>query len=225
MSDASPPKSSAGRSRRRRKEARPSEIIEAGLKEFAARGFAATRLEDVARRAGVAKGTIYLYFADKEALFVAAVQSRVTPVIAGMADLVADFPGSTRDLLTLMIRTAHAKLVEGDLKVVLRILIAEGGNFPGLVASYHRDTVARGRAVLEAIYRRGVERGEFRTGATADLPVVIMAPAIMAALWKMIFEAVDPIAADRFLAAHLDLVLNGVLAPPDGKSPSDRAGG
>src|SRR5829696_939623 len=103
---------------RRRKEARPVELIEAGLQEFATHGFAAARLDDVARRAGVVKGTIYRYFPDKEALFLAAVRSRITPVFDEISGFVDAFPGSTRDLLTLILETIHRQLVNSDLRVL-----------------------------------------------------------------------------------------------------------
>jgi AcrR family transcriptional regulator len=201
--------------RRRRKEARPGELVEAGLAEFAVRGFAATRLDDVARRAGVAKGTIYRYFENKEALFIAAVRSRVTSVLADAGDAVDAYPGPTSDLLRGLIETLHLRLVDSDLRVLIRIVIAESGNFPGLAETYHAETVAKGRAVLERIVRRGIARGEFRAGPATDLPIVLMAPAMMAAIWKMTFESFDPVATRRFLDAHLDLVLNSiVIAPP-----------
>lgn len=197
--------------RRRRKEARPAELIEAGLLEFAAHGFAAARLEDVARRAGVVKGTIYRYFPDKEALFLAAVRSRVTPVFDEIAGFVDAFQGTTRDLLTLMIQTIHRQVVGSDLRVLVRIIIAEGERFPALTELYYRETISKGRSLLARIVARGIARGEVREGAAADLPIVIIAPAIMAAIWRMTFDRHAPIPGEAFLAAHLDLVFNGLL--------------
>jgi AcrR family transcriptional regulator len=201
--------------RRRRKEARPAELIEAGLQEFARHGFAATRLEDVARRAGVAKGTIYVYFKDKEALFLAAVRSRVTPVFAEITGFVDAFPGTTRDLLQLLIGTVHRQLVGSDLKVLMRIIIAEGERFPVLTEHYYGEIISKGRALLERIVARGIARGEVREGPLADLPLVVMAPAIMAAIWRMTFDRYAPISSEAFLAAHLDLVFHGLLQPPN----------
>jgi AcrR family transcriptional regulator len=197
--------------RRRRKEARPVELVEAGLQEFAIHGFAAARLDDVARRAGVVKGTIYRYFPDKEALFLAAVRSRITPVFDEISGFVDAFPGSTRDLLTLILETIHRQLVNSDLRVLVRIIIAEGERFPALTELYYRETVSKGRALLERVVARGIARGEVREGAAADLPIVIVAPAIMAAIWRMTFDRHAPISAEAFLAAHLDLVFNGLL--------------
>lgn len=201
------------RVRRRRKEARPAELIEAGLKEFAQNGFAGTRLEDVARRAGVAKGTIYLYFADKEALFVAAARSRVLPILDGITAAIDVYPGTTRDLLRTIFETMHKQMVGSDLKVLLRIIIGEGERFPGLTEFYYRETVAKGRELLGRVIERGIARGEVRPNAAARLPIVLVAPAIMAAIWRLAFEPHAPIAAEDFLAAHCDLVFEGILEP------------
>ena len=197
--------------RARRREARPSEIIEAGLAEFAARGFAATRLDDVAKRAGVVKGTIYRYFADKEALFLAAVQSRATPVLGGLEAAVDAFQGTTSDLLRVIVTTVYARLVDSDLRVLMRVIIAEGVNFPDLTALYHQEMISKGKQVLGMVIQRGIARGEVRNNAAADLPIIVMAPAIMAAVWKMTFDPLDPISTDRFMAAHLALLEEGLL--------------
>jgi AcrR family transcriptional regulator len=199
------------RVRRRRKDARPAEIIEAGLLEFAERGFAGTRLEDVAARAGIAKGTIYRYFNSKEALFEAAVLSRLTPVIDGVEAMVDAFPGSSADLLRLMLTRIYQEIVGTDVPVLIRIIISEGARFPAISEAYYRRIVAKGRALLSRIVARGVARGEFRAGAAAELPIVAIAPAIMAAVWRMTFDRFEPIAPERFLAAHLDLILHGLL--------------
>lgn len=202
--------------RRRRKEARPAELVAAGLQEFARHGYAATRLDDVARRAGVAKGTIYRYFADKEALFLAAVRTEIAPVLEEIAGSIDTFPGTTRDLLRLLITTVHRQLVGSDLGVLMRVIIAEGERFPALTDHYYAETVSKGRLLLQRIVVRGIARGEVRAGAAADLPLVIMAPAIMAAVWRMTFDRHAPISAEAFLAAHLDLVFDGLLEPePD----------
>jgi AcrR family transcriptional regulator len=198
------------RPRRRRKEARPAEIIEAGLLEFAEKGFAAARLEDVAARAGIAKGTIYRYFESKEALFEAALLSRVTPVLDGVEAAVDAFPGSSEDLLRLLITRIHGELVGSDLHVLLRVIIADGSRFPTISEAYYRRILSKGRALLRRIVERGIARGEFRDGAAAELPMVAIAPALMAAVWRMTFERYDSIPPERFLDAHLDLVLNGL---------------
>lgn len=208
------PEITAAPIRRRRKAARPAELIEAGLAEFARRGFAAARLDDVARRAGVAKGTIYRYFADKEALFLAAIQSRATPVLGEIDGFIETFTGSTRDLLEMLLRTVYARFVETDLKILMRIIIAEGQNFPALTEVYHREMISRGQALLTRIVARGMSRGEIRPGPASDLPIIIMAPAMTAAIWKMTFDLHEPVATGRFIDAHLDLLEHGLLSRP-----------
>ncbi len=201
----------SGRPRRRRKEERPAELIRAGLEEFALHGFAGTRLEDVARRAGVVKGTIYRYFADKEALFLAAVRMEVSPVFSQITGFIDAYPGTTRDLLKLIIETVHRQLVNSDLRVLVRIIIAEGERFPVLTELYYAETVSKGRVLLERIVQRGIARGEVREGAAARLPLVLVAPALMAAIWRMTFDRHAPISSEAFLEAHIDLVFHGVL--------------
>jgi AcrR family transcriptional regulator len=198
------------RPRQRRKAARPGEIVAAGLAEFAETGFAATRLDDVAKRAGIAKGTIYRYFANKEALFEAAVRSRLSAVLDIDAQIDA-FPGPTRDLLRLMIETMYRQLVESDMRTILRIILADGARFPAITAFYHEAAITKGRALLGRIVARGIARGEFRDGAYADLPFVMIAPLLMAALWKINFDRHEPIDAARFAAAHFDLLFDGIL--------------
>ncbi len=200
------------RPRRRRKEARPAEILAAGMLEFAEKGFADARLEDVARRAGIAKGTIYRYFPDKQALFLAAMRARVGPTIEDVARLVDSFPGHTRDMLGVILRQLYAQLVNTDLHTLMRIIIAEGWKFPELVESYYRENIAVGKAMLTRIVARGIARGEFRDGPVAQEPMIVIAPAIMATVWRLTFEKHDPLNTERFIAAHLDLVLNGLGA-------------
>lgn len=208
-SPASPP---PPKPRRRRKQARPAEIIEAGLQEFAENGFAGAKLEDVARRAGIVKGTIYRYFDSKDALFEAALKTRLAPLVGEVEQLVATFPGSSTELLRLVMRLAYTRMFQPDAQALMRIIISEGRRFPAITELYHRETVSKGRRMITAIVARGVARGEFRAGAAADLPIVVMAPTIMAAVWKMTFEPFDPLDLEKFAAAHADLALNGILA-------------
>jgi AcrR family transcriptional regulator len=204
--------------RRRRKQARPSEIIDAGLQEFAEKGFAATRLEDVAHRAGIVKGTIYLYFPSKEALFVAALRARVAPVIDHVDGLAEGYQGSAEDLLRIVIRTIHERLVNTELRTLMRIMIAEGHRFPELTRFYYEEIIAKGRLLLERIIALGLTQGEFDRTAVARAPMVIMAPALMAAIWKLLFEPYHPVAPEDFAEAHTDLVFKGLLSRSTGAS-------
>jgi hypothetical protein len=133
----------------------------------------------------------------------AAVRTEVAPVFEQIIGFVDVYPGTTRDLLKLMFETLHRQMVNSDLPVLIRIIIAEGERFPALTELYYTETISKGRALLEQIVARGIARGEVRQGAAANLPLVLVAPALMAAIWRMTF--------DRY--AHIDIVFNGLLTP------------
>ena len=198
------------RPRRRRKEARPAEILQAALQEFARNGLAATRLEDIARRAGIAKGTIYRYFDSKEELFIAVIRSRIVLSLDDFNQMITQFPGPTDALLRLVLTGIYREFVGTDIAALMRILISEGQRFPGLVDLYYDEVISIGVSMLSHIIQRGLERGEFRDSAAAREPRLIMAPAIMAALWRLTFNSQDPLSVDDFLNAHIDLVLHGL---------------
>jgi AcrR family transcriptional regulator len=185
--------------------------VDAALALFAEKGFAAARLDEVAARAGIAKGTIYLYFDSKEALFEAVVRARVLPVLDEAGTVAAAYQGSTAELLRALLKKLYAELVGSDLKQILRLLVAEAGRAPHLAAFYHREVLSRGKGLLGAVLRRGVERGEFRRAPALDMPEVVMGPAIMAAVWTLVFQAHAPLDLDAFFEAHVDLALNGLL--------------
>ncbi|ACL63085.1 TetR/AcrR family transcriptional regulator [Methylobacterium nodulans] len=203
---------SGAQTRRRRKEARPAEITAAALSVFAEKGFAASRLEDVAERAGASKGTIYLYFDTKEALFEAVVHEAFAPLLDRVGKAKRDPRARSEDLLRLVIETIYRDLVGTDRRQILRMMIAEGTRFPHLVEFYHREAVSRGKALLGEIISQGIARGEFVDGPAARCPEVVIGPAIMAGVWKLVFERIERLDLDRFIAAHLDLVLNGLRA-------------
>lgn len=223
-SRAAPAGVTSPRPRRRRKEARPAEILEAAYAVFIERGFAATRLEDVAQRAGIAKGTIYRYFADKEALFLAVMQSLETPIFDQVDGFITNFDGPTAALLTMAIRQFYRGLVQGNLAPLLRIVIAEGQQFPALTEMHYNTAVAAGQSLLGKIIARGVARGEVRAGVLQKFPMILMAPAVMAILWSLLFEKYQPLDREVFMEAHIDLILNGILADASAtkKAPARR---
>jgi AcrR family transcriptional regulator len=196
--------------RRRRKDERPAEIIAAAVAEFAAKGFAAAKLEDVAKRAGVSKATIYVYYKDKQALFEACMKSQVGPLMDTADQLIDAFPGSTKDLLKLLIATIYQNLVKSDARQLLRIIIGESENFPFLAEMHYKQSVSKGEAIISKIIARGIARGEFREGAYAKVPIVVVGPAIMATVWTLIFQRYKPLDLDEVLEAHVDLILNGI---------------
>lgn len=209
-----PPSQTATSVRRRRKQQRPAEIIEAAVEEFARRGFAATRLEDVAERAGVTKGTVYFYFKDKEELFKAAARSSLIPVVGEIEALDASFEGSAEELLRAHYRVVYAKLVKSlRARQILRLLIAEGPQFPELVEFYYSEIISRGFATLKRVIERGVACREFRRTRVADFPQVVFGPVLAAMIWTFLLAEKHPIDLESYAEAHVDLILNGLKAP------------
>src|SRR5215472_4124667 len=145
----------------RRKAERPAEIAAAALTCFAERGFAATRLDDVARRAGVTKGTLYLYFPNKEELFKAVVRQELLPNIARLEVMLGAADAPAARLLEELL-DAWAELVAAPVSAIPKIIVAEAGNFPDLARFYREEVVDRGFAVFRRVLRAGIERGEFR---------------------------------------------------------------
>jgi AcrR family transcriptional regulator len=198
---------------RRRKEARPDEILAAALASFAERGFAATRLEDVAARAGISKGTLYLYFKGKEELFEAVVRATLVPNLERLEVLTASFEGSSARLLERLLLTI-AGVVDSRVGAIPKLVIAEAGNFPELARFYLDEVVRRGLRLIGTILRRGIERGEFRPIDVDHAVFCVIAPMLIAALWKNSLEPHDdaPLDAQALARAHLDLLLRGLEA-------------
>src|SRR5918995_3170634 len=172
---------------RRRKEARPEEILAAALASFAERGFAATRLEDVAARAGISKGTLYLYFKSKEELFEAVVRATLLPNLARIEALAASYEGPSAMLLERLLLTI-AGVVGSQVGAIPKLVIAEAGNFPDLARFYLDEVVRRGLRLIGAILRRGIERSEFRPVDVDHTVFCVIAPMLIAALWKRSLE-------------------------------------
>jgi len=203
----------------RRKEARPAEIVAAALHLFSDRGFAATRLEDVATVAGVSKGTVYLYFDSKEQLFEAVVREAITPNIARAEALVDGFEGPTPDLLRGLFAFV-GDVLETPLTGVMKLIVSESGNFPQLARMYADLVLRRAFALMRRVLERGVSRGEFRPmDLHATVPLVV-APVLLLGVWKHSFGAHTDLTLDRrqVLEAHCENLLRGLAAPPGGRS-------
>ena|ERR1700731_1393182 len=198
----------------RRKEERAPEILDAALACFSEKGFAATRMEDIARRAGISKGTIYLYFESKEAVFKALAQQMAATRLGDIAVLVQSFEGPTPDLLRAVLQGIGA-LVSGSAVVALpRMVLAEAGNFPELAEHWRREVVDRGLALWESIIRRGQARGEFRVIDPAHAARLCMTPMIFVALWRSTFSRLDatPYDYQGLIDTHIDMLLRGLAA-------------
>ena len=197
----------------RRKEARPGEIEAAALDLFVERGFAATKLEDVARRAGVTKGTMYLYFDSKEALFKAVIRGAMLPLFERGEQLVDSHRGTARQLLSDFVRGWWKSIGESRVSGLPKLIMAEATNFPELARFYHEEVVSRGRRLFARVIERGVASGEFRAVDTPYALRVLGFSVIFAAIWKHSIGVCEPEPFDfeRYLDAHIDLALNGLL--------------
>ncbi|MEQ8269192.1 MAG: TetR/AcrR family transcriptional regulator [Parvibaculum sp.] len=196
----------------RRKEDRPAEIMAAGLRLFAERGFAATRLEDVAEVAGVSKATIYLYFDSKSDLFAAIVRDIATPRFDEIERLVDTYDGTSADLISLLIARLRDITATTQLPALAKVILAEAGNFPE-IRDFYRDQIAmRGFANIARIIRRGIERGEFRNCDADAATQNIIFPILMNALARNTFGELPQLDPDGFFAAHAEFVLRGLAA-------------
>jgi len=190
--------------REARSAARREAILAAALDEFSARGFAATRLDDVAQRAGVAKGTIYLYFRDKESLFQELIRTMLTPLVGTIEALgKADLPISAlaEHFADLFVREVY----ETRRKDVIRLMIAEGRRFPNLAEFYYREVLSRIIAAVRALLARAAARGEAPAGLV-DFPQIIAAPGLVAIIWSGLFERFEPLDVRAMMKTHFDLL-------------------
>ncbi|MDH5633019.1 MAG: TetR/AcrR family transcriptional regulator [Gammaproteobacteria bacterium] len=196
----------------RRKEARPQEIVDAALDIFVERGFAATRLDDVARRAGVSKGTVYRYFENKDALFVAVVKEIVVPEVARIEKLAADFSGSGTELLRSLIQNWWQTVGETRLCGIPKMVMADAGNFPELARLFIEEVVSRMRVIFESIVEKGIQSGEFRQCDIKHAARAIMAPMVLAAIWERSLKPFDNETCDTpvYLDTYLDLIIEGI---------------
>jgi AcrR family transcriptional regulator len=184
---------------------RRAAIVAAGLQEFVARGYAATRLDDVAKRAGVAKGTIYLHFKDKEALFQELIRSALVPVVSRVGNLPTS-GASARALLEQFADTFVREVAGTQRADILRLIFAEGARFPSLAEFHYREVVSIGIAGITQLINYGVARGEIRQAALAQFPQIVVAPALVAVIWQGLFGQYAPIDTAAMLRVHLDLI-------------------
>jgi AcrR family transcriptional regulator len=209
---------------RKQREERHQQILAAAFEEFAANGYAATRLEDVARRGGIAKGTIYLYFKDKQGLFRAVVRSLIHPALETLAGFVGAFSGSAEELLREMLSRHYEQVVRRKrARAILRLLIAESGKFPQLADIFHREIIAPGVTALRRVLEKGAASGEFRKTKVRDFPQILVAPGVLAALWMLILGERYRLDLNAYISAHMEFVFNALRKTPWGDGlPSPR---
>jgi AcrR family transcriptional regulator len=201
----SPRASRSAASRTERAAERRAAIVEAAMEEFIARGFAATRLDDVAKRAGVAKGTIYLHFKDKESMFEELIRTAIVPFVNRMTVPPA-LTGTVRDAIETLARMFIHEVATTRRGDLIRLIVAEGPRFPAIADFYYREVVSRGLGALRALIELAIARGEIRQSQLAQFPQIVIAPAMIAVIWKSLFERHAPLDAEAMLHAHLDLI-------------------
>jgi AcrR family transcriptional regulator len=187
--------------------ARRRAILDAALLEFAERGFDAARLDDVAARAGIAKGTLYLYFADKEELFEEVIRSAASPLLdrVGALTMAPDMP--TPELLETLFALFEKEILGTKRKLLVRLIIAEGPRFPRIAGFYYRTVVAQAMPLVARIAKRAAERGEFATDAYARYPQLVVAPLLLAIIWDGLFSAIAPLDAAGLFEAHREAII------------------
>jgi AcrR family transcriptional regulator len=197
--------------RRRRSfspEARRAAILAAALEEFSARGYGGARLEDVAKRAGIAKGTIYLYFADKEALFQDLVRSMVSPIL-GMLEETREVDLTARALIERLIETFVREVYGTRRKDIIRLIFSEGPRFPALAEFYHREVISRVLGFVRPMLARAVERGELPDDTLVRFPQLIIAPGLVGIIWSGLFDRLEPLDVAAMMRAHMSMIFAG----------------
>lgn len=201
MSDDSP-----SRARKTEPAARRESILDAALTVFAERGFEAARLDDVAAQAGVAKGTLYLYFKDKEALFEAVVRGAASPIIERLGAIAAAPELPMASMLEAMFALFEKEVLGTKRKLIIRLIIAEGPRFPRIAEFYYREIIGRILPVLAKVAQRAVERGELPNDAVARFPQLVAAPLLLTVIWDGLFARIKPLDVTEFLRAHRDML-------------------
>lgn len=199
----------------RRKDARPEEIIAAALDLFVERGYASTRLEDVAARAGVSKGTLYLYFENKEDLFKAVVRGNVLPVLQHGEVLIERFPGSSAELVRQMVRGWWDLTGSTKIAGIPKLIIGEAGNFPDLAKFYYDEVILRAHSMFRRVLQRGIISGEFREVDVDHMVHVALAPLVMLSVWGHSFACCEQekLQPQHYLDAYLDMLLHSLHKP------------
>jgi AcrR family transcriptional regulator len=200
----------------RRKRERPAELLAAALELFVARGYAATRLEDVASQAGVSKGTVYLYFPSKEELFKAVIREGLVPVLERGEKMVAEHRGSTAELIRELVRGWWASIGSTPYAGITKLMISECRNFPELGKFYVEEVITRGHKLVRKALQRGVDSGEFRPLELDYATRLIFAPLVLLVVWRYSFDfcgGAGRLHPDRYIEQHLDVLMRGLLSP------------
>jgi len=200
---------------RRRKEARPEEILEAALELFTEKGFTATRMTDVAKKAGISKGTLYLYFDSKEAIFRALVQDVIAVRIEQEEALVDSFQGPSDVLLRQMINDWWDYIGNSRLSAIPKLIVSESGNFPELAEFFVNQVVRRARKLYAKAISRGVVRGEFYAQSPETVARLVIAPMVHMVIWMHSLQTFDDrIDAREYIDLHIEFILKNLVKQP-----------
>jgi AcrR family transcriptional regulator len=197
---------------RRRKESRPQELTTAALELFVEKGYAATRLDEIAAQAGVSKGTLYLYFSSKEELFKAVVREGLLPLLAEGETLVANAPGPASDLFRAIVMRWWEVIGDNPIGGISKLIFAEARNFPEIARFYAEEVIDRGKRLLAAALQRGIDSGEFRSFNPDDLVHIVFSPLMMRLVWKHSLDCcgVHTVPVDVYLREYIELMLRGL---------------
>ncbi len=196
---------------RRRKEDRPAEIMASALKIFTVKGYAATKLDDVAKQAGVSKGTLYLYFKSKEALFKAMVSEFVVPQIANAEKQAENYTGSVKDFMHMFLKQWQTNVLENELSGIPKIIMAEASNFPELTRFFLTNVIQRTRKFVANLIRLGIKQGEFRECDPEYAARAFLTPLVFSAIWKHSLASYDETYdVSNYLEFHIDNFIRGI---------------
>jgi AcrR family transcriptional regulator len=186
---------------------RKQAILEAALAVFAERGFEAARLEDIAARAGVAKGTLYLYFKDKETLFEELLRGAVSPILAGVSALAEAPDMPFAEALDTLYGFFQQEVLATDRKHLLRLVLTEGPRFPRIAEAHYRNVVSRMLPLIQKIAQRAADRGELASDAVVRFPQLVAEPIVTTIIWDALFSKIKPLDVTGFLQAHRDILI------------------
>ncbi len=219
-----PVEKAAAHKRERRKDARPGELLAAALDLFVEKGFAGTRAEEVAQRAGVSKGTLFLYFSSKEELFKAVVRDSISDRFPKWTAELDALGGSAPDMLRKFMFGWWTRVGDTKASGISKLMMSEAGNFPELSAFYHHEVIAPGNELIRRILQRGVDRGEFRVMNMDHAVYAVLAPLLFLTIWKHSLGAANSenahLVPEEFLASQADIILNGLGKPDSVRSSS-----
>lgn len=200
---------------KRRKEARPAEITAAAMSAFAENGYDATRVDDVARRAGISKGLLYRYFETKEDLFKAVIRGFVSPRVADLTAAADNTELSVAAFLRGPFLERIQQVPRSPLKILVRLMVSEGPKHPDLTAYYWKHVISPALAALQRLIDKGIRDGEFRDTGLREHPQLLVSPVLLATLWAVVFERHQPLDANQLLRTHIDHVLDAIRVSDD----------